>query len=216
MAKNSQYGRWRRAAMQAVLWVVFAATLALAGYVSHRRTASLAPQLAEPVTFGELSVRLPAGWEPKERNAPPPAALIAHERDDEGRDLRQLWITREKQETVRRGPGFYLESSLNLPDSDARPESFDFLGGRGVLFVWRGIPRGFFIDEDLIEGLPEPGLYACTVLRDGLTVTVQVRGEGAFGPSSRALLRKVADSMSLGGGATRPATTSATTSPVEK
>ena len=45
--------------------------------------------------------------------------------------------------------------------------------------------------------LPEAGIYACAVMPDGLTVTLQVTGDGAYGPSNRALLRQVADSIRL-------------------
>ena len=203
MSKNSQYGRWRRAAMQAVLWLVFGGTLALAAYFGHRRTASQ-DALGEPMTFGALSLRLPAGWERQQRPGANPLALAARERDEEGRDRRQLWVTQEAQADRQRGPALYLETTLSLPDTESKPEPFDFLGGRGVLFVWRGVPRELRVPPNLVERLPDPGLYACTVLRDGLTVTVQVRGEGAFGPSSRRLLRRVADSMKLATSTTLP------------
>jgi hypothetical protein len=45
--------------------------------------------------------------------------------------------------------------------------------------------------------LPDAGLYACAVLPDGLTVTVQLSGDGAYGPSNRALLRRVADGIKV-------------------
>ena len=54
MARNPQYGRWQRVATQVVMWVVFASTLALAGYVSHRRAGPLYVELGEPAVFGRL------------------------------------------------------------------------------------------------------------------------------------------------------------------
>jgi hypothetical protein len=204
MAKNSQYGRWQRVIMQAVLWVVFGGTLALAAFVSRKRTTSLETPLAEPVTFGALSLRLPEGWEREEKATVHVKGLIAQEYDEERRPLRQLWVTQETQAVVKRGPSFYLENVLNLPDSDAKPEPFSFLGSRGVLIVWRGVPRDPSVDPDMVERRPPLGLYACSVLPDGLTVTLQVRGEGAFGPSSRQLIRRVADSMKVADSATRP------------
>jgi hypothetical protein len=211
MPKNAQYGRWRRAAMQAVMWVIFGGTLALASYVSHRRTASLDVALDEPTVVGDLRVRLPKGWDREkpdksQTQALQPQALVLRERDEEGRPRRELWITQERQTERQRGPAFYLETQLNV--SDARPESFEFLGTRGVLFSWRGIPHGEDMEQDpeQIDRYPDPGLYACAVLRDGLTVTVQVRGGGAYGPTNRRLIRQVADTMKR---ANAPATTSA-------
>ena len=221
MPKNSQYGRWRRLAMQAVMWAVFGGTLALAGFVSHRKTASLEVELAEPTTFGRLKVRLPKGWdrdrkaeaqfrseakptsqsqgEPESR----PLPLIVKERDEEGRLRRELWITQERQPEVKRGPAYYLETVFltNVPSRafDMKVERFDFLGSRGILIPWQGLPRGLLmeLDEELAQRFPPAGLYACTVLRDGLTVTVQVRGEGAVGPTNRRLIRLVADNFRL-------------------
>ena len=209
MPKNAQYGRWRRVAMQVVLWVIFGGTLALAGYVSHRRAGSLNSDLAAPVTVGRLKVRLPSGWE---RIKPPDSdtrqALVVQEHDEEGRQRRELWITQERQAQVKKGPTYYLETEFKL--RSARPEPFEFLGSRGTLITFRGIPQEFFgmeLDDEIMQKFPDPGLYACTVLKDGLTVTVQVRGMGAYGPSNLRLIRRVADAMTLADGpATSPAT----------
>jgi hypothetical protein len=200
MAKNSQYGRWRRAVMQAVLWLVLGSTLALAGYVTHRRTTPLDVELAEPVTFGELSARLPRCWDRETATAGDSvSALVAqepYEGDRQANRLRTVWITQDRP-ARKRTPAYYLETMfLSSPsESDARIEPFSFLGGPGVLIAWRG--------------RPQDGLYACTVLADGLTVTVQVRGDGAFGPSSRRLLRQVADAMKRVEATSKPTTSKA-------
>jgi hypothetical protein len=198
MPKNSQYGRWRRAAMQAVMWVVFGGTLALASYVSHRRTAALDVALDEPTIVGDVKVRFPKGWEREGRAAAAkaqPLAVVLREEDEEGRPRRELWLTQERQTGKKRGPGFYLESQINV--QDAQPERFDFLGTRGVLFRWQGAAHGDPEEGEADEPdqSPGPGLYACAVLPDGLTVTLQVRGAGAYGPTNRRLLRQVADTM---------------------
>ena len=185
--------------MQVVLWVVFGGTLALAGYVSHRRAGSLNSGLAEPVTVGRLKVRLPSGWE--RIDAPESGArqvLVVKEHDEEGRERRELWITQERQPQVKKGPTYYLETEFKL--RNARPEPFDFLGSRGTLIAFRGIPHEFLgidLGEEFMQRFPDPGLYACTVLKDGLTVTVQVRGQGAYGPSNQRLIRRVADAMTV-------------------
>jgi len=197
MPKNVQYGRLRRIALQVVLWVIFGSTLALAGYISHRRTAPLRAELGEPVAFGSLVLRPPKDWKLKKRTKSQPMALIARERDEDGRQRRELRVTQERQVQVKKGPAFYLETTLKLPD--ARPEPFEMLGARGALIEWRGFPHNLPVElEDMLEDkFPDPGLYACAVLRDGTTVTLQLRGQGAYGPTSFRLLRKVADSMKL-------------------
>lgn len=211
--------------MQVVMWVIFGGTLALASFVSHRRTGPLGVTLAGPVTFGSLKVRLPAGWDredpPETRPATKVAAepdaepdaqteaprspqgkanratLVVKERDEEGRQRRELWITQERQTAPRKGPTYYLETAFSLPDSRAEP--FNFLGGRGTMITWRGLPQSFLVelDEELAEKLPDPGLYACAVLPDGLTVSIQVRGPGAYGPTNQQLIRLVADNVKL-------------------
>ena len=190
--------------MQAVLWLVFGGTLALASYVSHRRTAALDVALDKPTVFGVVRVRLPSGWEKK----PPPAsgpttdpsrpqALVLEELDEEGRPRRELWITQERQGAKRRGPAYYLETQLHV--QDPRAERFDFLGTRGVIFRWRGLAVGDpdEIDPEEAEQAPAAGLYACVVLSDGTAVTLQVRGAGAYGPTNRRLIRQVADTMTV-------------------
>jgi len=217
MPKNSQYGRWRRTALQVVLWLIFGGTLGLAGFVSHRRTSPLGVTLGEPVSFGALKVRLPQGWQredpadskldtqpdaqPKPRPDAARQTLVVKERDEEGRQRRELWITQERQTGSKKGPTFYLESAYNLPDS--RPEPFSFLGStNGKVITWRGLPHSFLVDlgEELAEKFPDPGLYACAVLPDGLTVTIQVRGPGAYGPTNQRLIRLVADNLKLSDG----------------
>jgi hypothetical protein len=222
MPKNSQYGRWRRTALQVVLWLIFGGTLALAGFVSHRRTSPLGVTLAEPITFGGLKVRLPQGWEREDPADPKPETqpgaqpkarpdagrqtLVVKERDEEGRQRRELWITQERQTGSKKGPTYYLETAYNLPDSRAEP--FSFLGSSGKVITWRGVPHSLFVDlEELADKFPDPGLYACAVLPDGLTVSVQVRGPGAYGPSNQRLIRLVADNLKLSDG---PATQAST------
>src|SRR5688572_29586169 len=64
MPKSWQYPRWRRVAMQAVMWVILGATVALAALVSHEVRRSRLVQLADERTLDDnLAVRLPKGWQ---------------------------------------------------------------------------------------------------------------------------------------------------------
>ena len=196
MAKTWQYGRWRGVALQAVMWLIFGSSLGLAAYIDHRRSGDLRIQLAEPQAVGRLIVRLPRGWE-VEQESGPPQAIVAEDFDPQGRRRRTLKITLEQQTGRKRGAQVYLESLLNFPDHPQvapAPEPFDFLGQSGVLMPQRFPAEAL---EQITRDPADAGLYACVVLPDGYTVTLQLIGDRTYGPSGRALLGRVADGMRL-------------------
>ena len=208
MAKTWQYGRWRDVALQVVMWLIFGSSLGLAAYIDHRRSGALDVALAEPRTFGRLSVRLPKGWS-VETTPSRPQELVATHGGRRRNERRVLRITQEQQGAQQQGPEAYLESNIPIPEGyPVEFEPFPFLGQDDAVLMplrfslRRPIPEGI----ELI-GVPRPGLYASAVLPDGLAVTVQVVGEGQYGPSSRRLLRRVADSIRL---ADNPAVTGQT------
>jgi hypothetical protein len=197
MAKNWQYGRLRAIALQVVMWLIFGASLGLAAYIDHRKSGQLDVRLGEPRTLGRLTVRLPHGWEVEE-DAGPPQALVAKDFDRQGRHRRTLRITQEQQTGRTRGAEYYLENTINLPDVEQIPntEPFAFPGendGALVTFIIDN-PRAL---RRLHPEIPDAGMYACAVMPDGLTLTVQLTGEGTYGPSSRQLIRLVADNIKV-------------------
>ena len=198
MAKTWQYGRWRGVALQVVMWLIFGSSLGLAAYIDHRRSGTLDADLLEPRTFGRLSVRLPKDWS-IEGEAGPPQALVATHEGRRRSERRTLRITQEQQTPRRWGSEYYLDMLINPQDVfPTETEPFPFLGqDDAVLVPMRFSLRGRVPEGVDLVGVPKPGLYACAVLPDGLTVTVQVVGEGQYGPSSRRLLRTVADSIKL-------------------
>jgi hypothetical protein len=206
MAKNWQHGRLRVVVLQVVMWVILGASLGLAAFIDHRKTAALDVTLGEPRRFGALVVRLPKGWE-LEGETGPPQAVVAKDYDRQGRLRRTLKVTQEVQTGRVLGPESYLENTVQLPEIEQIPdvEPFGFLGqdeGALVAFMLGDSRRG----RRSRPRLPDAGLYAATVLPDGLSVTVQLYGEGAYGPTSRHLVRLVADNLKLADGAsdTRP------------
>jgi hypothetical protein len=212
MAKNWQYGRLQAVALQVVMWIIFAASLGLAAFIDHRRSGGLDVRLGEPLTEGRLVVRLPQNWEiliaPSTSNTSPVRTLTLIDFDRQGRKRRTLKITQEQQSGRPKGPEFYVEEMISsrhqLP---LEPQPFAMLGqDDGVIVPFKVDFKQHFGDAD-IPGLPDPGLYAGVVLPDGLAVTVQVTGNGAYGPSSRQLLQLVAENMRLADGVsdTRPA-----------
>jgi hypothetical protein len=213
MAKNLQYGRLQAVALQVVMWLVFGASLGLAAFIDHRRSSGLDVTLGEPLREGRLVVRVPEGWEVPIQRGPATdsgsaRALTLIDFDRQGRKRRTLRITQEQQTGRPRGAEYYLEALISpqhqLP---LEPQPFSMLGqDDGVIMPFKVDFRRIVGDTD-IPGLPDPGVYACVVLPDGLAVTVQVTGNGAYGPSSRQLLQLVADNIRLADGvsATMPA-----------
>ena len=204
MAKNSQYGRLRAVALQVVMWLVLAASLGLAAFIDHRRSGSLDVALGEPVTEGRVVVRLPKGWDvdQKETRAGPPRTLALVDYDRQNRRRRTLRISQEQQTGRPRGPEYYIEATVNLPLGDEEGaglpvEPFRFLGQDDGVLVPLKINTKALRRYGRQLDIPEAGLYACAVTPDGLTVMLQLTGDGAYGPSNRALLRQVADSMRL-------------------
>ena len=212
MAKNWQYGRLRTVALQVAMWLVLGASLGLAAFIDHRRSGSLDVTLGEPVAEGRLVVRLPKGWEVdvQESKAGPPRTLTVIDFDRQGRRRRTLRITQEQQSGRPRGPEYYIESAVNLPIDDEggalQTEPFPFLGQDDAVLLPLKINMRALRRYVPTASLPEAGLYACAVTPDGLAVLVQVTGDGAYGPSNRALLRRVADNIRLSDStsATRP------------
>jgi hypothetical protein len=208
MAKSWQYGRLRVVGLQVVTWLVFGASLGLAAWIDHRRSSQFDVGLGEQRTVGRLNLRLPKGWE-VERPAGTPLAISAKDFDRQGRVRLTITVTQEQQTGRRRGPQYYLEELVNLPDDEYLAPAIEpmrFLGqDDAVLASFKLNTRALRRLSPEFD-LPDAGLYACAVLPDGFTVTVQVSGDGAFGPSSRALLRRVADTITLtdSPSATRP------------
>lgn len=220
MAKNWQYGRLRTVALQVVMWLTFGASLGLAAYIDHRRSGALDVRLGEAIIDGRLAIRIPIDWEIdlRETIAGPPRTLVL--KDFDGQGLRRtVRITQEQQVGRARSAEYYLAEMMNARRlRGLEPQPFSMLGQNdGVLVPFKvdysRLPDS--IPETAKFGLPEPGLYACVVLPDNFTVTLQVVGDGAYGPSSWKLLRTLADSIRLadatadGVSATRSRTTRA-------
>ena len=60
MARPWQYTRGRFILMQAVMWLILAATVGLAALVVRKRSHPV--ELTQPVTLGRISLLLPKGW----------------------------------------------------------------------------------------------------------------------------------------------------------
>src|SRR5258707_9519076 len=65
MARFREYTPARRHVMQALMWLIFAATYAGAVALGHARAEALRITLTPTIADGDLLYRLPAGWESK-------------------------------------------------------------------------------------------------------------------------------------------------------
>lgn len=184
------------------MWLTFGASLGLAAYIDHRRSGGLEVRLGKPIIDGRLMIRIPIEWEVDlaETVGGPPRMLVLKD-DRHGRLRRTVRITQEQQVGRAKSAEYYLAEMMNarrLTGLEAQP--FSMLGqDDGVLVPFKidysQLP--YSIPETATLGLPDPGLYACVVLPDNFAVTLQVVGEGAYGPSSWKLLRTLADSIRL-------------------
>ena len=184
------------------LCLVLVAMTVAAWYVSHRRGGALRIALGPPREVGQLLVSVPAGWAVR---VYPTDHLVdmtdpvrwrgggggAGEGDEDERPplpRRRLLLTQTLQRTAGRAdPLQFLAAKFAVVGSPDEP--FPFLGQPGVLVE---VSR----DED---GGADAGLYACTVLPDGLTVVIRFHGPAAFGPSGREVLRQFADGIARKG-----------------
>lgn len=63
MPRPNETPRWRRVAMQGIMWVILAATVGVAALVNHEVRRTHGGELAQPVRVSDdLSIRLPLGW----------------------------------------------------------------------------------------------------------------------------------------------------------
>lgn len=62
MAKWWHYPAWRRVALQVTMWVLFGASLGVAGLVSAHRRGLIDSKYSPPISCGKFVVRAPVGW----------------------------------------------------------------------------------------------------------------------------------------------------------
>lgn len=178
MARNWQYPRWRRVALQVVMCVILAASVGLAAYIQHRRQPPPVT-LGEPELRGRLIYRLPVGWRTSIGGLLGPGpALLARE---PGKRKRQILVAQgpARDRSAEEWLATVLGSPLPLPGA----EPIEIAGETGVMVTVHTL------DER------ESGLYAAAVMPEGWAVILVVRGDASFGPSGRDLLRQMARSM---------------------
>jgi len=152
-----------------------------------------------PVTeHGILRYALPVGWQVTTERGAGVSNVTAEEPRQRGRTLEVIVVPRSPRRS--NAPG--LISALLRNQIEGEP--IDFLGEEGVLVEARLLLPSPDDGEDgqtaariALSAAQVSGLYAAVVLRDGTGVAVSLRGESAFGPSSRKLIKEVVGAMQL-------------------
>jgi hypothetical protein len=98
--------RFRRYLMQSIMWIVLLATVGLAAMVDRAKARAMYAALDDPVHFGNISMRLPSGWEPVDD---PDHSSLVHLSDDN--HARHLWVTVRRPSLMK----------MFIPGPQARP-----------------------------------------------------------------------------------------------
>jgi hypothetical protein len=211
MANKWQYPRWRRATMQATMWVVFAATLAAAALVSKQRRGGGHVPLGEE----RNGVRLPVGWQAQGRDPSDPsviARVIEPGVDGYGRSITVRVLQTRRPESAltflhNRGlPIDLVPPGADATDAHEPPRRIHIAGTQGYL------TGGPVPDPEL--GLPRRMYYATAVLPQRVVVLVTLDGLGPVQPDDLDMLERIASSVAIRpGGPTRQTDSPATVQP---
>src|SRR5437762_2000868 len=92
-----RYAPWRRYVMQAVMWVILGATVALAALVTNEAHRKSRVQLnSEPQQFGDISIHLPSRWTARTRAEGNPRIIVQASEPSSAPRHRVLTIFRER------------------------------------------------------------------------------------------------------------------------
>lgn len=185
---RSEYTSRRRLMMQIVVWVVFAASIALAAGVVQWKDARTRVQLAPPQTLGGLEIRLPQGWAMKVRSLPGSHIIRCDEQVPDGASGRTLIVLRQSLRSEIDPLEFLMTNVLSDENADAGDaEWIDVDGQKGVVLQYlQQIRVGRAIHSELQTA-------ACVMLQGGNMVVIQYAGHGD--PNGKQLIRQIAQSL---------------------
>ncbi len=185
MANKWQYPRWRRATMQATMWVFFGITLAAAAMVSnHRKTGSYSLLANSPGVF-----RMPAGWveQKTDPNEPSVKAQYVEPRTEGfGRSVTVRVFQSRRSVTALaflRSQGLPVELLPPGASDPSKPEEARLSPVAGVQGYLTGGP---FTDPSI--GLIRRTYYATAALPDRVIVLVSFEAFGPVEPDDLQLL----------------------------
>jgi hypothetical protein len=204
MARSSQYSRSRRTLMQVIMWLVLAAMVGAAAFVTRQRLqARMVLPGEKAVQLLAVEVRLPRGWahgtveriEDPPPGRPPVAMTSATEfgrrgksRDESRVGGRQLII---REEVVRVGITAlqYIAQQTDEDVADLPTEQLADMGGQPGWLVEVPSQRG-------PAGARMPwGIYAATIFAPNRAVLIQLIGPGSAVPEDREDVRRLASQV---------------------
>src|SRR6185436_2809849 len=91
-----RYAPWRRYVMQAVMWVILGATVALAALVTSEKRRESRVQLGDPTEYNNLTLRLPRRWKTRIGAEGNPRIVVQASEPKESSRSRVLTIFRDR------------------------------------------------------------------------------------------------------------------------
>ena len=187
--------QWRRLVMQAVLWLILAATVALAVLVTYQKRRGLRLPLDGPRSYGLLRVSAPRHWTVSGSESGD--SFKAVEPQSEGG--RRLTIARMPTAGWV-APLEHLLLNRTLSEEDLAPGI-----GRGQpprieplqVAGWPGTLVTQTINLDSHRGQVAKELIACAVLPDNHAVVIELIGPGAGDAADDQLVRQMAENVAV-------------------
>jgi hypothetical protein len=190
MPRPAPYTGTRRLISQVLMWVILAGTVALAALVDRAVNRTMTIAVSEPVTHGNMTVRLPRGWKtvPTEGTAAV-VAVSEHGADEEGRTLT---VFRQRIGTLR-SPFEYLAAGgiIDAEVMAGKENPFQpttVAGSPGIIAE---------IHYTEADDVPRKMIIACAVLPSRLAIAVRLDGVGAEDEGDTLLVQRVASSITL-------------------
>lgn len=188
--------------MQAVMWLILGATVAVAAMITVHRQNRFEVKLTRTINSRKLTVMLPGGWRITNGSDPLSATLITASEPggDEEEGPRTVRIIREPL-PERFTPLQYLEMRL-LSDTkglklDGDAQSVSIAGSAGLLQS-AVVPHQIRSVQDLIKGAqPDKLIVAAVVPASGRGVAIVLQGEGMPESADVNLVRRIAQSIQL-------------------
>ena len=174
--------------MQGVLWLIFLATLGLAGLVNHQVRKTLLVPLGESIQLDPIELRLPAGWEINGVNDIDSRGVRALEPAQFGRRLEvRLYRVTEAMSAKE----FLAHFHAQIPGRSGHDSSIVIAGQPGALVAGT-------IDHPVPGGmLRQKYLIAAAMLPDGFTIKIDLIGHNDIDPTDIALINDVAASITI-------------------
>jgi len=188
----SETARSRR--KQATLVGVLALSLAAAAWMASQRRVRWAFPLGEPVVNGELSVRLPAGWQVRQQ----PGTIWADSIQPVNRVAMRIEVRHDRTIDFISGRDWLVRMERLEPRAPARvPQSLRF--GAVNVGGWPGTFVAYSPSSRPPGNEMPHRLAAAAALPNGDAVLIRIDCSDDIGPSALELLRLVAQSAALEG-----------------